>query len=106
MATAILEEGTFVRVEPEKKRQAESILRKRGMTYYEAVNFFTNEIILRNDLPAFEKPEKLPLPCLEDMSEEEFDALVQEALDEIDTGLGIPAEELERRLSEKYGIEL
>ena len=105
MATAILEEGTFVRVEPEKKRQAENILRKRGMTYYEAVNFFTNEIILRNDLPAFEKPEKLPLPCLEDMSEEEFDALIQEALDDVEAGRTYSLEEMQERIN-NYTVEI
>ena len=102
MATAILEEGTFVRVEPEKKRQAENILRKRGMTYYEAVNFFTNEIILRNDLPAFEKPEKLPLPCLEDMSEEELIAEFEKGMEDIEAGKCRTVEEVRASMEEHY----
>ena len=104
MATAILEEGTFVRVEPELRKKAEEVVNHFGFSLHDAVNLFLRRVTLSNGLPV---DLVAPRPrCLEDMSEEEFDALVQEALDEIDTGLGIPAEELERRLSEKYGIEL
>ena len=103
MATAILEEGTFVRVEPELRKKAEEVVNHFGFSLHDAVNLFLRRVTLSNGLPV---DLVAPRPrCLEDMSEEEFDALVQEALDDVETGRTYSLEEMQERIN-NYAVEI
>ncbi|MBR0316992.1 MAG: type II toxin-antitoxin system RelB/DinJ family antitoxin, partial [Synergistaceae bacterium] len=55
MSTVTLEKGTFVEIEPEMLKQAEDILSRKGISYSDAVRVFTEEIILRKDVPEFKE---------------------------------------------------
>ena len=85
MSTVTLEEGTFVQVDPELITQAEDRLSNTGFSYSKAIELFTKNII-RNGLQleaiGYDKP---PVPCLEDLTDDEFDAMIQEAFDSIET---------------------
>ena len=94
MSTVTLEEGTFVRVDPELITKAEDVLSNKGFSYSKAVELFTKNIIrngLRLEAIGYDKP---PVPCLEDLTEEEFDAMIQEAVDEIERGEYYTSEEM------------
>lgn len=81
MSTAVFE------IEQELVDKAEDILSEIGMSYPDAVKLFTKQIIVRNAFPielrAMDRP---PVPCIDDMTDEELDDLIQEALDEIEAG--------------------
>lgn len=61
MSTVTLEKGTFVEIEPEMLKQAEDILSRKGISYSDAVRVFTEEIILRKDVPEFKEVGKLQI---------------------------------------------
>ena len=94
MSTVTLEEGTFVQVDPELIMQAEDRLSNTVFSYSKAIELSTKSII-RNGLQleaiGYDKP---PVPCLEDLTEEEFDAMIQEAVDEIERGEYYTSEEM------------
>ncbi|MCF0232703.1 MAG: type II toxin-antitoxin system RelB/DinJ family antitoxin [Enterococcus sp.] len=70
----------YIRIEPEVKEQAESILSSLGITASNAINMFYNQIILQRGLPLELKvPAEKPLD-ISTLSKEEFDQ-------EIDKGL-------------------
>lgn len=84
MSTVIAE--SYVEIEPTLKRQAEEILSKIGLSFSQAVNLFTRQIVLRREFPIeLNVPVKKPR-SLEDMTEEEFDAMIQEGFDDIEAG--------------------
>ena len=43
--------GLYVRMNPEKKEKAESILKKLGLNSATAINMFYDQIILHNGIP-------------------------------------------------------
>ena len=93
-----------VEVDSDIKRRADAVFNELGMSAGNAVNLLLNHVAVQKRIPKdFEQP---PIPCLEDMTEEEFDAMIQEAFDEIEAGEVIPAEEVRRMMESKYGIEI
>ena len=93
-----------VEVDTDIKRKADAVFEELGMSAGGVVNLLLNHVAVLKRIP--EDLGRPPIPCLEDMTEEEFDAMTQEALDEIEAGKGIPAETVEKELREKYGIEI
>ena len=86
-------------IEPKLFRQAESILKDIGLSYSQAVDLFTRQIVLRNELPLNLKGDnRPPIPCIDDLTEEELDALIQEGLDDIEAGRYYTADEVEHAL--------
>ena len=104
MSTVTLEKGTFVEIEPEMLKQAEDILSRKGISYSDAVRFFTEEIILRKDVPEFKEVGKLPLPCIEDLTHEELVAEFEKGMKDIQEGRCYTSEEMRERLM-RYGVE-
>ena len=93
-----------VEVDSDIKRKADAVFDELGMSAGNAVNLLLKHVAVQKRIPKdFEQP---PIPCLEDMTEEEFDAMIQEAFDEIEAGEVIPAEEVRRMMESKYGIEI
>ena len=93
-----------VEVDTDIKRKADAVFEELGMSAGSAVNLLLNHVAVLRRIP--EDLGRPPIPCLEDMTEEEFDAMIQEAVDEIKAGKGIPAEEVRRMMESKYGIEI
>ena len=83
-------------------KQAESVLKDIGLSYSQAVNLFTRQIVLRNELPLNLKGDsRPPIPCIDDLTDEELDALIQEGLDDIEAGRYYTADEVEHALGLK-----
>ncbi len=104
MSTALLELDSVIEVEPELKKNADIVLNELGMSVKGAVDLFLRNVTSRRKLP--EELKRPPIPCIDDMTEEEFDALIQETFDDIEAGRCYSLEEVEKEMREKYGIEL
>ncbi len=104
MSTALARE--YIEIEPGLKEQAESILEKIGMTYSQAVNLFTRQIVLRSSFPVeLNAPVRKPL-YIEDMTEDELDYFIDKGINDIDAGRTIPAEILRKEMAQNYGFKL
>lgn len=90
-----------VEVDSDIKRRADAVFEELGMSAGNAVNILLNHVAVHRRMPKdFGQP---PIPCLEDMTEEEFDSMIQEAFNEIEAGKVIPAEEVRRMMEAEYG---
>lgn len=78
--------NVFTRVDPEIKEKAERILDQLGIPMSNAVGMFLRQIVLQNGIPFEVKlPGEKPL-SYDRLSEEEFDAAIQEGYDDILNG--------------------
>ena len=85
-----------VEVDTDTKRKADAVFEELGMSADSVVNLLLDHVAILRRIP--EDLGRPPIPCLEDMTEDEFDAVTEEGFDEIDAGYGIPAETLEKEL--------
>lgn len=116
MSTAVLEkpEATSevksftIDINVDLKDSADKILDSIGLSFPQAVDLFLRQMVLRNafpvDLRARERDD-FPLPCIDDMTEEELDALIQEAMKEFEAGRGISSEAIKEEMAKRYGIK-
>lgn len=95
MTTAVAE-IEYIPVDAKLKREAESVLSQIGMSYAQAVDILTQQIIFRRKFP--EDLEQPPIPCLDDLTEDELDKLIQEGIDQIEAGKCYTADEVRRIL--------
>ena len=95
MTTAVAE-IEYIPVDAKLKREAESVLSQIGMSYAQAVDILARRIIFRQKFP--EDLEQPPIPCIEDMTEEELDMHIQRAFDEIEAGKYHTAEEVRQKM--------
>ncbi|MBR1439393.1 MAG: type II toxin-antitoxin system RelB/DinJ family antitoxin [Synergistaceae bacterium] len=103
MNTAVTDELSVIEVDPELRRKAENILGKIGMSYTQAVDMFTRQIVLRNSFPVeLNVPVKKPL-CLEDMTEDEIDTEIQKGIDALEAGRVYTLEEAKAIMEAEYG---
>jgi DNA-damage-inducible protein J len=78
--------NVYVRIEPDVKEQAESILNDLGIPVSNAIQMYYKQIILHQGLPFDVKlPRNRPL-ILEEMTKEELETEIQKGLDEIHEG--------------------
>ena len=74
-------------IEPKLFRQAESILKDIGLSYSQAVDLFTRQIVLRNELPLNLKGDnRPPIPCIDDLTEEELISEFEKGVESIRAG--------------------
>ena len=91
----------IIQVEPELGRQAEKVLEQLGTSMNDVMNVFLRYVVARKKLPNdLNNP---PVPCINDMTEDELDAFIQEGMDDIDSGRVISAEAVELEMYERYG---
>ena len=91
----------MARVEPEIKEQAEAIMSRLGISASAGIHMFYRQIILWNGLPFRPAiPAKAP-PALDEMTKEEFDAIMARGLAQAKAGDGIPADEFFHALKEE-----
>lgn len=93
-----------VEVDAELKRKADAVFKELGMSAGSAVNLLLNHVAVLRRIP--EDLRRPPIPCLEDMTEDEFDAMVQEAFDQIEAGECYTAEEVRRMMTEEEYVRL
>jgi len=94
MSTVTLE------IDPKLFRQAESVLDSIGMKYSDAVNLFTRQIVIRNALPLELKGDnRPPIPCINDLTDEEIFMLFEEGVESIKAGHYYTSEQVNRIIS-------
>ena len=83
--------NVVARVEPDIKTKAEAILANLGVPASVVINALYHQIIYTNGLPfSITLPPNVPL--MEDMSEEDFDNMMQESLKRTNKGEGRPSD--------------
>ncbi len=94
----------YARVEPEIKEQAEAVLNKLGISMSEMVDMVLRQIVYQQRIPFEISLPKPPIPCLDEMTLEEFNAELQKGLDDIAAGRVFTMDEVEARMKERFGI--
>ena len=87
-----------VRIDPEVKAKAEAILSELGLPVSVAIDTLYRQIIITGGLPYSMRVKANT--SLEDMSEEEFDAMMAEGHFQAENGQTIPLEEAIARIKE------
>ena len=83
--------NVVARVEPDIKTKAEAILANLGVPVSVVINALYHQIIYTNGLP-FSITLPPNVPVMEDMSEEDFDNMMQESLERANKGKGRPSD--------------
>ena len=94
----------YIRVEPDVKENAETILTQLGIPMSNAVSMFLKQVILRRGLPF-----DVSLPALQPLdistlSEDEFHAELEKGYADIEKGNVLPAKEAFASLRGELGI--
>ena len=87
-------------IAPEVIEKAEDVFKRKGMSYSQFLRDITEKAIM--DLS---DPEELPVPCIDDLTEEELDDMIQKSLDKIEAGHYYTSEEMIERIK-RYGVDL
>lgn len=96
--------NVFARVEPEIKEQAEKVLGQLGVSMSNAVDMFLRQVVLHNGIPFEVKiPKSEPL-SYGSLTKEQFDKVLQEAVDEVKAGRVHTVEEVEAEMKRDFGI--
>ena len=85
-----------IQVEPELSSQAEVIFEQLGTSISEATNTLLRYVVSRKKMP--EVLNEPPVPCIDNMTEEELEELCAQGIAEIEAGHFCTADEVERRL--------
>lgn len=94
----------YARIEPEVKKEAESILEELGIPVSVAINMFYKKIIASKGMPFEIKIEDSGITDITNMSEEEIVEVISKAKESIKEGKGRNAEEVFKSLKKEYNI--
>ncbi len=73
--------SVFTRVDPKIKEQVEDVLNELGISMATAIEIYLRQIALFKKIPfEIKLPEESKLICYQDLSDEEFDQLMNQAL--------------------------
>lgn len=101
---AVKTANLYVRIEPDIKEQAESILSALGIPASNAINMFYKQIILRRGLPFdVSLPEKRPL-AVNTLSEETLDTELEKGYQDMPAGRVKPANQVFADIRKDYGL--
>lgn len=96
--------NVFARVEPEVKKQAESVLDQLGIPMSNAVGMFLRQIVIQRGIPFEMKlPSKRPL-VLGELTKEQFDAELMKGMDDIENGRVYSADSVETEMRRMYSL--
>lgn len=84
--------SVIARVEPEVKSKAEAILARLGLSASVVINALYHQVIYTNGIP-FSLTVPTKVPSLENMSDEEFDHMIETSFQHAMNGERMPAEE-------------
>lgn len=94
----------YVRIEPDVKEQAESILSELGIPVSNAIQMYYKQIILHRGLPFDVKlPKERPL-ILEELTQDELEAEIQKGIDDMNAGRVESADKVFSDLRKKYNL--
>ena len=89
--------NVVARVEPDIKMKAEAVLERLGIPASVVINALYHQIIITKSIPF-----SLSIPSIENMSNEEFDAMMERSLRQADEGEG----EISSRVFEELRSEM
>ena len=96
--------AVFTRVDPLVKAQAEEILNKLGISMSTAMGIFLQQVVIQKGLPFEVKlPQDKPI-SLDDLSEEELNKLMKQAIDSVNNKKCTSLEEFEQSIKKEYNI--
>ena len=94
----------YVRIEPDVKEQAESILSALGIPASNAINMFYKQIILNRGLPFEVKIPAKKLVNVAGMNEAEFNAELEKGYADMNAGRSKPAKQAFADIRKDYGL--
>lgn len=84
----------FVRIEPDVKEQAESILSALGIPVSNAINMFYKQIILQRGLPFAVKLPAAPVPDVQSLTTQELQQELEKGYADLQAGRTQPASQV------------
>lgn len=93
----------YARVEPDVKERAEEVLNRLGIPMSHAIDMFLRQIDLQRGIPFEMKLPEKPL-SYDDLSDLEFDLLMEEAMEDIKNGNVYSAADLEAEMKRDFGL--
>lgn len=90
--------NVFVRVEPEIKEQAESVLEQLGIPMSNAVGMFLRQVVLQNGIPFEMKLPKTEPLAYENLTKEQFDEAIEKGIADIKSGMVYSASDVEAEM--------
>lgn len=94
-----------VRIQPNLKEEAEKIFMSTGHTASDAITQFYAWTVRHKKTP-MRLRRKPAIPCLDDMTEEEINIMVEEARQQARAGKIVSLDETVRKIEKKYDIDL
>ncbi len=94
----------LVRIEPQIKKQAESVFDDLGVSPSTAVNMFYRQVIKHDGLPFRVTKKKADIPDLDKMTKDEIKELLDLSEIEIKSGKTTSAEKVFKDLHEEFDI--
>ena len=92
-----------IEIEDGLKNSAEEILNKLGLSLSEAFSLLLHQVTLRRSFPVELKvPDNFPVPCIDDLTDEEFDAMIEESMADVEAGRTYTIEEVRKFMEEQY----
>ena len=94
----------YTRVDPTVKEQAETVLNQLGISMATAIEMYLRQIALQRKIP-FEMalPNVRPI-ALGDLSDKEFDALMEMAVKEHADGNYVSAQDFEKQMEKEFNV--
>jgi len=94
----------YTRVEPELKKQAETILEQLGIPMSNAVGLFLRQIVLQRGIPFEMKlPQRKPL-SYGSLTEEEFNAEMEKGFDDLNAGRVVSSKQVREEIQGLYDL--
>ena len=94
----------FARVDPQVKEQAEAVLKSLGISVSNAVDIFLRQVVLHQGLPFDVKLKNANPLFFNELSKEEFNAVIEAGLADIEKGKVLSSEEAKERIHKRLGI--
>lgn len=96
--------NVYTRVDPTVKEQAETVLNQLGISMATAMEIYLRQIALQRKIP-FEMalPNIQPI-ALGDLSDKEFNALMEQAVKEYAVGNYLSVQDFEKELEKEFNI--
>lgn len=96
--------NVFTRVDPALKEQAEIILGQLGISMSTAMGMFLQQLVLQRGIPFDVKLPKAAPVALGNLTDEEFNALMEDAVRSAASGKCVPFEEFDSDIRRELGI--
>ncbi len=96
--------NVFTRVDPVVKEQAEIILGKLGISMSTAMGMFLQQLVLQRGIPFEVKLPAVAPVALGNLTDDEFNALMEDAVRSAASGKSVPFEEFDSDIRRELGI--